>query len=75
MKKLIRVAAAAWLLPIIAGCATGDEGGPTMAEPLGSARLNGGFPAYDTVPSEDAVTTAADSLGAERGGGSYGSGH
>lgn len=75
MRKPLRTAALAWLIPTIVGCAGGSEVGPTMTEAGGSPTMDAGVPVVDTVPSGDAVTTASDSTGNERGGGSYGSGH
>lgn len=75
MKKALRITVVAWLIPAIAGCAGGTGDGPTMTDPAGPATMNAGILYYDTVPGEDAVTTAGDSTRDERGGGSYGSGH
>lgn len=75
MRKALRIAALAWLTPAVVGCAGGGEAGPTMTEPEGSPTMDAGVPLVVTVPSGDAVMTASDSTGSERGGGSYGSGH
>jgi hypothetical protein len=75
MKKPLRIAALAWLIPTIAGCAGGGEVEPTITEPGAPPTMDAGVPVVDTVPSGDAMTTASDSTGNERGGGSYGSGH
>lgn len=75
MRKVLRIAALAWLAPAIVGCAEGGEAGPTMTEPEGSPTMDAGVPVVETLPGGDVVTTASDSTGSERGGGSYGSGH